>query len=66
MSTVDAKPPRSLIEVERDAIVAALRYTRGNRDGAAWILGIGRSTLYRKMRSLEIEPPEYMALAVGA
>lgn len=65
MYTVDGKL-KSLIEVERETIIAALRYTNGNKDGAAYLLGIGKSTLYRKMRSLEIEPGEYMALAVGA
>lgn len=57
---------RSLVEVERAAIVAALRRTRGNMDGAAYFLGIGRSTLYRKVRSYEIEPWEYMAAVKGA
>jgi transcriptional regulator of acetoin/glycerol metabolism len=35
---------------ERDSIVTALQRSRGNRSQAAYSLGIGRTTLYRKMR----------------
>ena len=52
--------PRSLAEAEREAIVEAMRFTRGNTDGAAWYLNIGRTTVYRKMKAFEIEPKEYM------
>jgi sigma-54 dependent transcriptional regulator, acetoin dehydrogenase operon transcriptional activator AcoR len=45
---------------ERDAIVSALREARGNKARAADILGIGRTTLYRKMRSLKIDAEERM------
>src|SRR5207248_5977561 len=37
-------------EVERAAIEAALRQTKGNRRKAAEILGIGERTLYRKLK----------------
>lgn len=40
--------------VERDAIVAALRKTGGNRVAAAASLGFARSTLYRKIRQYGI------------
>jgi hypothetical protein len=40
---------------ERAEIVAALRQTHGNRSEAAILLGIGRTTLYRKLRALGIE-----------
>ncbi|WP_259315332.1 sigma-54-dependent Fis family transcriptional regulator [Capillimicrobium parvum] len=40
---------------ERAEIVAALRQTNGNRSKAASLLGIGRTTLYRKLRGLGIE-----------
>jgi sigma-54 dependent transcriptional regulator, acetoin dehydrogenase operon transcriptional activator AcoR len=41
----------SLMETaEREAIVAALRRCGGNRRRAAEVLGIGRTTLYRKMQ----------------
>ena len=39
-----------LQEVERRAIEQALLYTRGDRTTAAQLLGIGRTTLYRKLK----------------
>ncbi|MEO3761407.1 helix-turn-helix domain-containing protein [Mycobacterium sp. B14F4] len=45
---------------ERDAIVSALQEAGGNKARAADILGIGRTTLYRKMRSLKIDADERM------
>jgi two-component system response regulator HydG len=42
-------------DAERDAIVEALEQTGGNRSRAAKLLGMGRSTLYRKMVQLGIE-----------
>jgi DNA-binding NtrC family response regulator len=41
-------------EVERAAVEAALRDTRGNRRKAAELLGIGERTLYRKLKEYEI------------
>ena len=41
---------RTLAEVERDYIVAALRASGGNRAKAAEKLGIGAATLYRKLK----------------
>nr|WP_255426849.1 helix-turn-helix domain-containing protein [Pseudonocardia sp. C8] len=50
--------PRSALrpvdQVERDAIVAALREANGNRKAAAAALGLARSTLYRKIRQYGI------------
>lgn len=43
---------------EQNAIVATLEQTGGNRSLAAGILGIGRTTLYRKMRALDLETKE--------
>ncbi len=40
-----------LMEVERRAILNALTHTRGDRTTAAQLLGIGRTTLYRKLKS---------------
>ncbi|GGG67845.1 hypothetical protein GCM10011374_35180 [Kocuria dechangensis] len=45
---------------ERDAIADALREAEGNKSRAAEILGIGRTTLYRKMRTLKIDAGERM------
>lgn len=39
---------------ERDSILSALFETHGNKSDAAAILGIGRTTLYRKLRTLSI------------
>jgi len=44
------RPGMSMAEVERAAIEAALKETRGNRRQAAAILGIGERTLYRKLK----------------
>ena len=45
-------PPegRSLASVEREAVLAVLQITNGNRSAAARILGISRPTLTRKLR----------------
>jgi DNA-binding protein Fis len=39
-----------LAEIERRAILNALSYTKGDRTVAAAMLGIGRTTLYRKLK----------------
>ena len=39
-----------LVELERRAIINALEYTKGDRAVAAHLLGIGRTTLYRKLK----------------
>jgi len=49
--TLSAKPPViSLPDCERKAIARALTATQGERGKAAHMLGIGRTTLYRKMK----------------
>ncbi len=45
---------RSLIAVERDAIERAILATGGDKLKAAKLLGIGKTTLYRKLREYEI------------
>jgi DNA-binding NtrC family response regulator len=47
-------PVLPLVEVERRAILQALEYTRGDRAVAAHLLGIGRTTLYRKLREYQL------------
>jgi DNA-binding NtrC family response regulator len=49
------KPGMSMSDVERAAIDAALRETRGNRRKAAENLGIGERTLYRKLKEYAID-----------
>ncbi len=44
------RPGMTMAEVERAAIEAALRETKGNRRRAAEVLGIGERTLYRKLK----------------
>jgi DNA-binding NtrC family response regulator len=43
-----------LREVERQAILRALEYTKGDRVTAAALLGIGRTTLYRKLKEYAV------------
>jgi len=43
-----------LMELERRAIVNALEYTKGDRAVAAHLLGIGRTTLYRKLKEYKL------------
>ncbi len=44
----------SLMEVERTAIIRAIEYTKGDRVMAAHLLGIGRTTLYRKLKEYSL------------
>jgi DNA-binding NtrC family response regulator len=44
-----------LTELERRAIINALQYTKGDRAVAAHLLGIGRTTLYRKLKEYQLE-----------
>jgi DNA-binding NtrC family response regulator len=43
-----------LVELERRAIINALDYTKGDRAVAAHLLGIGRTTLYRKLKEYQL------------
>ncbi|HEX8695508.1 MAG TPA: sigma-54 dependent transcriptional regulator [Longimicrobium sp.] len=49
------RPGMTMMDMEREAIGAALREARGNRRRAAEMLGIGERTLYRKLKEYEIE-----------
>ena len=50
-----SRPPIvPLIQMERQAILEALEYTKGDRAIAANLLGIGRTTLYRKLKEYQL------------
>ncbi len=49
-------PPPSMIEYEKAAIIAALKYCQGSIPEAAAVLGIGQATLYRKINRFNIIP----------
>ena len=51
-----SRPPIvPLTQMERKAIMEALEYTKGDRSVAAHLLGIGRTTLYRKLKEYQLE-----------
>ncbi|HYJ78956.1 MAG TPA: sigma-54 dependent transcriptional regulator [Longimicrobiaceae bacterium] len=50
------RPGKTMQELEREAISAALQEARGNRRRAAEMLAIGERTLYRKLKEYQIEP----------
>ncbi len=53
---------RPLLELEREAIYNALNFTRGDRKTAAALLGIGKTTLYRKLKEFKLQasaPPAF-------
>ncbi len=52
-----ATPTRSLAEVERDAIVAALKRLRGNLSRAARELGVSRTSLYDRISRYDLPNP---------
>lgn len=52
-STADASP--ALDDMERKQIIRVLEQAKGNRKLAAELLGIGRTTLYNKMKAYRIE-----------
>jgi len=53
-NTVTITPGMTMAEIEKAAILAALRETRGNRRKASEILDIGERTLYRKLKEYEV------------
>jgi DNA-binding NtrC family response regulator len=50
------RPGKTMSDLEREAIVAALSEARGNRRRAAEMLDIGERTLYRKLKEYHLEP----------
>jgi transcriptional regulator with PAS, ATPase and Fis domain len=51
-------PPKTLKEIEKNAIVDALSFTEWNMSKAAKVLGVSRMTLYRKIDSYGIQENE--------
>jgi two-component system response regulator HydG len=49
----------SLEESEKQHLIEALEKCRWNKKKAAQILGIGRSTLYVKLKKYQLKPPTY-------
>ncbi len=54
-NAANRRPLTRIESAERSEIVAALRQCDGNRSKAASLLGIGRTTLYRKLDVLGID-----------
>ena len=50
-----SKGVKPLKEIEREAIIEALKLTSGNKKDAARILGIGKTTLYEKIKHYGIK-----------
>ena len=49
-------PILRLEDLERQHILRTIEYTRGDRITAAQLLGIGRTTLYRKLKEYQKRP----------
>lgn len=58
VSTDNSGNVRKLAEVEEELIRFALKYYRGQMSQVARKLGIGRSTLYRKLKDYGIDPDD--------
>jgi len=55
MTDLVKRPTRAVDELERRAILSTLRQTGGDKQAAARMLGIGKTTLYRKLKQYQIE-----------
>lgn len=53
------EPVRSLSEAEESTILAAVQVTHGNLTQTAQLLGIGRTTLWRKIKWLGVDIDDY-------
>jgi two-component system response regulator HydG len=50
---------QSIAEMERQAILATLRQVSGDKVRAARLLGIGKTTLYRKLKEYGVTDAEF-------
>ena len=50
VTTNDGLIGRSMADIERDAILQTLSFTNGDKRRAASLLGLGKTTLYRKLK----------------
>jgi transcriptional regulator of acetoin/glycerol metabolism len=53
------KPVQSMVEAEQAAIIAACSAAHGNVTQTAQLLGIGRTTLWRRMKELNISAEDF-------
>jgi two-component system response regulator HydG len=54
---VGAPEVKTLADLEKDAILSAIRILNGDKLQAAKMLGIGKTTLYRKLKEYGIVDP---------
>ncbi len=54
VNSLEVQAGMTMAEIEKAAIVHALRETRGNRRKAAEMLGIGERTMYRKLKEYNL------------
>ena len=52
-----------LCEIEKREILKAIEYTKGDRTVAAALLGIGRTTLYRKLKEYGFDDGSSLSLS---
>jgi transcriptional regulator of acetoin/glycerol metabolism len=65
LATVASRPLSRLEQLEFTEIMATLAKTKGNRVQAATLLQMGRTTLYRRLRSFGIDPEITFRLTDG-
>jgi two-component system response regulator HydG len=53
----DTPPVSTLADMERQAILSTIRMLHGDKLQAARLLGIGKTTLYRKLKEYGIADP---------
>ena len=60
MTTLRSEPQSTNLEdIERDAVQRAFAAARGDARATAKLLGIGRSSVYRKLRKYQLIKPQY-------